>query len=73
MKTTTISVADARRDFAKVLSHAATRGKRIKVRRYGTTLAGIISKADLTHLEECDEALGTRRRPKRPPRAQSRK
>lgn len=73
MKNTTISVADARRDFAKVLSRAAHRGTRIKVRRYGTTLAGIISKADLTHLEECDDVIGKRRRTTKRGRARSHK
>ena len=56
MKNTTIAVADARRDFAKVLSKAK-RGARIKVTRYQTTLAGIISGADLARLSECDDVL----------------
>jgi prevent-host-death family protein len=63
MKTTKVSVATARRDFAKVLARAAERGSRIKVTRYGTTLAGIISRSDLSLLQECDEtARGARRK-----------
>jgi len=66
MKTTRIPVAEARKDFAKLLARAAERGSRIKVTRYGTTLAGIISRADLSHLQECDETLPRRRsRPNR--------
>ena len=61
MKNTRISVATARRDFANVLSRAGKRGSRIKVTRYGTTLAGIISRADLVRLEECEKALAGRR------------
>lgn len=64
MKNTRISVATARQDFAKVLSRAAKRGSRIKVTRYGTTLAGIISRADLAHLEECDDTLARPRKTK---------
>jgi prevent-host-death family protein len=70
MKTTKVSVAVARKDFAKVLARAAKKGSRIKVTRYGTTLAGIISRADLTHLQECDEMTSRRRAPTR--RANSR-
>jgi prevent-host-death family protein len=70
MRNTRISVATARRDFAKVLSRAAKRGSRIKVTRYGTTLAGIISRADLAQLEKCDDILApSRKRSARRPRA----
>jgi prevent-host-death family protein len=62
MRTPRISVAGARKDFANLLSRAAKRGSRIKVTRYGTTLAGIISRADLARLEECDETLGRGKR-----------
>lgn len=62
MKTTRVSVAIARRDFAKVLARAAKQGSRIKVTRYGTTLAGIISRADLSLLKECDDTLGRGKR-----------
>ena len=62
MRNPRISVAGARKDFANLLSRAAKRGTRIKVTRYGTTLAGIISRADLARLEECDETLDRRGR-----------
>ncbi|HEX6276275.1 MAG TPA: type II toxin-antitoxin system prevent-host-death family antitoxin [Polyangiaceae bacterium] len=62
MKTTKISVAEARKDFAKVLARAARRGSRIKVTRYGTTLAGIISRADLSLLQDCDDTGGRARK-----------
>ena len=62
MKNTRIPVATARRDFANVLSRAAKRGSRIKVTRYGTTLAGIISRADLAQLEKCDDVLARPRK-----------
>jgi prevent-host-death family protein len=62
MKSTRISVATARRDFADVLARAAKRGSRIKVTRYGTTLAGIISRGDLARLEQCDDVLGPPRK-----------
>jgi prevent-host-death family protein len=65
MKSTRVSVAGARRDFAKVLARAAERGSRIKVTRYGTTLAGIISRSDLHLLEECDETPARRSAPRR--------
>jgi hypothetical protein len=61
MKRTGISVAEARRNFAGLLSRAARTGARIRVRRYRTTLAGIISRADLQRLEECDDAMRGRR------------
>jgi prevent-host-death family protein len=65
MKTSRVSVAAARKDFAKLLARAAKKGSRIKVTRYGTTLAGIISRADLSHLQECDESTSRRRAPTR--------
>jgi len=77
MKNNRISVAVARRDFAKVLARAAKRGSRIKVTRYSTTLAGIVSRADLLRLEKCDEVLEAHRsaagRRKRPSRGRARK
>jgi prevent-host-death family protein len=57
MPETRISVAAARRDFAKILARAAKRGARIKVTRYRTTLAGIVSRDDLARLEECEKLL----------------
>jgi hypothetical protein len=61
MKRTRISVAEARRNFAGVLSRAARTGARIRVHRYRTTLAGIVSPADLQRLEVCDESMKERR------------
>src|SRR5688572_15218435 len=72
MKRTNISVAEARRNFAGVLSRAARTGARIRVRRYRTTLAGIISRTDLQRLEECDESMQVRR-PAKPRSPASRK
>ena len=72
MKTTRIPVAAARRDFAKILARAAERGSRIKVTRYGTTLAGIISRADLSRLKECDETTQPRRAANRRKRSSAR-
>jgi prevent-host-death family protein len=48
-----IQVAKARRDFASVMDRSA-RGERIKVTRYGRTLAAIIPKSDLEKLEDCE-------------------
>jgi len=73
MKTTRIPVAEARKDFAKLLAQAAKRGSRIKVTRYGTTLAGIISRADLSHLAECDETVGRKRSSRARPRRRTRR
>jgi prevent-host-death family protein len=69
MKISRIPVAIARRDFAKLLERAGKRGSRVKVTRYGTTLAGIISRADLHRLQECDDLLAHAR----PPKARRRK
>ena len=49
-----IQVAKARKDFANVVGRSA-RGERIKVTRYGHTLAAIIPKADLEKLEDCEK------------------
>jgi prevent-host-death family protein len=50
-----IQVAKARKDFARVVNRSAG-GERIKVTRYGTTLAVIVPKADLTKLEDCEKS-----------------
>jgi prevent-host-death family protein len=50
-----IQAARARKDFSELL-HRSARGERIKIRRYGTTLAAIIPKADLEKLEDCEES-----------------
>jgi prevent-host-death family protein len=52
--TTRIQIAKARKNLTKVLARSAA-GARIKVTRYGTTLAGLISKADLQKLEDCEK------------------
>ena len=49
-----IQVAKARKDFANVVGRSS-RGERIKVTRYGHTLAAIIPKADLEKLEDCEK------------------
>jgi prevent-host-death family protein len=49
-----IQVAQARKDFASVVGRSAL-GERIKVTRYGRTLAAIVSKSDLERLEDCEE------------------
>jgi prevent-host-death family protein len=49
-----IQIAKARKDFANVVGRSS-RGERIKVTRYGHTLAAIIPKADLEKLEDCEK------------------
>jgi prevent-host-death family protein len=49
-----IQAAKARKDFANVVGRSS-RGERIKVTRYGHTLAAIIPKADLEKLEDCEK------------------
>jgi hypothetical protein len=65
MKTKATTVAKARRNFAMLLANASKRGTRIKVRRYRTTLAGIVPRADLYRLDECDQLLAKRPRTRR--------
>jgi prevent-host-death family protein len=48
-----IQVAKVRKNFANVMERSAG-GERIKVTRYGRTLAAIIPKADLAKLEDCE-------------------
>ena len=50
-----IQAARARKDFANVVDRSS-RGERIKVTRYGRTLAAIIPKSDLDKLEDCEES-----------------
>jgi prevent-host-death family protein len=52
--TVRIQLAEARKDLGKLMARAAA-GVRIKVTRYGTTLAGLVPKADLKKLEDCEE------------------
>jgi prevent-host-death family protein len=49
-----IQAAKARRDFSNVVDRCA-RGERIKVTRYGRTLAVIVPKGDLAKLEDCEQ------------------
>ena len=48
-----IQAAKARKDFANVVRRSA-KGERIKLTRYGQTLAVVIPKADLAKLEDCE-------------------
>ncbi|HVZ75359.1 MAG TPA: type II toxin-antitoxin system prevent-host-death family antitoxin [Polyangia bacterium] len=48
-----VQAAKARKDFAALIERTA-KGERIKVTRYGTTLAALIPKKDLQKLEECE-------------------
>jgi prevent-host-death family protein len=48
-----IRASEARKDFKEIVGRAA-RGQRIKLTRYGTTLAVLVGKNDLAALEECE-------------------
>jgi prevent-host-death family protein len=54
MTTVRIPVAEARKGFAAVMARSAG-GLRIKVTRYGRTLAALIPKRDLEKLENCEK------------------
>ena len=58
-----IPAASARKDLAKVLK-TSSRGERIKLTRYNKTIAVLISKNDLSRLEDC-ERKQVRRAPQR--------
>lgn len=49
-----IQAAKARKDFADVVRRSS-KGERIKLTRYGRTLAAVVSKSDLERLEECEK------------------
>jgi prevent-host-death family protein len=51
-----VQVARFRKDFANIVNRSA-RGERIKLTRYGTTLAVIVPKADLQRLEDCEQGV----------------
>jgi len=53
--------------LANVVRRSA-RGERIKVTRYGKTLAILISKRDLQALEDCEKGQGAARSSRRPSR-----
>jgi prevent-host-death family protein len=48
-----IRASAARKDFADVVARAG-RGQRIKLTRYGKTLAVLVAKTDLEALEDCE-------------------
>jgi antitoxin (DNA-binding transcriptional repressor) of toxin-antitoxin stability system len=52
--TVRIQIAEARKEFAAVVARSAG-GIRIKVTRYGRTLAGLVPKRDLQVLEAQDQ------------------
>lgn len=58
-----VATAVARKQFASLVEKGS-RGQRIKLTRYDKTQAVIISKEDLTRLEDCERASHptTRRR-----------
>jgi len=49
-----IQAAKARKHFASIVERSS-QGERIKVTRYGRTLAAIIPKGDLEKLENCEQ------------------
>lgn len=49
-----IQVAEARKDLAAVVARSAG-GDRIKITRYGKTIAALVPKRDLEKLEECED------------------
>jgi hypothetical protein len=56
-----ISTAAARKDFASLL-RSSTQGDRIKLTRYDKTIAVVVSRKDLTSLEDCETAKRAARR-----------
>jgi len=50
-----VPAAVARKDFAKVMKRSQA-GERIKVTRHNRTIAILIPKKDLQHLEDCERA-----------------
>jgi antitoxin (DNA-binding transcriptional repressor) of toxin-antitoxin stability system len=49
-----IQIAEARKGFAAVVARSAA-GVRIKLTRYGRTLAGLVPKRDIQTLEDQDK------------------
>jgi prevent-host-death family protein len=49
-----VQAAKARKHFASIVERSS-QGERIKVTRYGRTLAAIIPKGDLEKLENCEQ------------------
>jgi prevent-host-death family protein len=56
-----VSTAEVREDLAKVVRRTA-QGERIKVTRYGKTLAVLIPKRDLEALEGCEKAAAEKKK-----------
>jgi len=57
-----VSTALARKEFATMV-RSSERGHRVKLTRYNKTVAVLISKSDLTALEDCEKsAAGKSRR-----------
>src|SRR5260221_7886465 len=58
-----IQAAKARKHFASIVERSS-KGERIKVTRYGQTLAAIIPKGDLEKLENCEQDELPNKQPK---------
>jgi prevent-host-death family protein len=54
---TTLSVSQARRQFAELVNQAAYQGKRVSLKRRGKTVAAIVSAQDLKALEALEDRL----------------
>lgn len=52
-----VAVAEARAYFKDLVQDVRRKGERVKITRYGKTLACIVPVADAKKLEECDEEL----------------
>jgi prevent-host-death family protein len=62
-----ISIAQVRRDLAEVVGDVK-RGERVKVSRYGRTLAVLVPKPDLEKLQDCERTEETRKQRRGPRR-----
>ena len=54
-----VQAAGARKNFSSLVTKSAA-GERIKVTRYNKTVAVLIPKRDLEHLEDCEKELPAR-------------
>lgn len=54
---TSLTVSQARVQFAELINQAAYRGKRVALKRRGKTVAGIVSAEDLKFLEDLEDRL----------------
>ena len=54
---TTLSVSQARLQFAELVNQAAYQGKRVSLKRRGKTVAAIVSAEDLKALEALEDRL----------------